>query len=97
MSFSCRLDEDVSDTDVNFNHEGLMGGSDQRADSSLVICRCANGFCVCVVKGHVDSYFDDHSGGENGVQETLGVVISLIIVDVFVKFETVDGVIDILF
>jgi hypothetical protein len=91
------LDEDASDTDVNFNHAVLMVGSDQRADSSLDICRCANGFCVCVVKGHVDSYFDDHSGGENGVQETLGVVISLIIVDVFVKFETVDGVIGILF
>jgi hypothetical protein len=57
----------------------------------LDICRCTNGFCICVVKdifglwifviGHVVSYFVDHSGGENGVQETFGVDISVEIFD----------------
>ncbi len=50
-----------------------------------------------MVSGHADSYFEGHSGGENGVQGTFGVGRSLILVDEPVKFEAVDGIVVILF
>jgi len=49
--------------------------------------------------GHDESYFDDHSVGENGVQGTFGVARSLINVDGFAELDTfgVDGIVVILF
>ena len=76
VSFSCRVVEGV---DGNFNQVVLKDDSDHKVPSSAEICRCANGFCVETGRGHDDSYFDDQSGGENGVQGTFGVVTSLII------------------
>jgi hypothetical protein len=80
----------------------VVPNDDNQTDaSSFDICRCANGFCICVVNetfelGHDESYFVDHSVGANGVQGTLGVGISLINV---VEFDTfgVDGIVVILF
>jgi len=55
VSVSCLFDGDESDIGENFNQEVFLGcvvskADDQSVDSSLDICRCANGFCICVVK-----------------------------------------------